>query len=75
MAAKTNTVNGKETDSKSLKRYFRGVRSEFKKVVWPTKKQWVQYSFIVIVVSIVTALFIYAVDFVMSQLMSLIIGL
>lgn len=75
MATKTNTVNGKETDPKSLKRYFRGVRSEFKKVVWPTKKQWIQYSLIVIVVSIVTALFIYAIDFVIGHILSLIIGL
>lgn len=75
MANKTNTVNGKETDSKSLKRYFRGVRSEFKKVIWPTKKQWLHYSLIVIVVSILTALFIYAVDVVIGQIMSLIIGL
>lgn len=75
MAAKTNSVNGKETDAKSLKKYFRGVRSEFKKVIWPTKKQWINYSLIVISVSIVTALFIYIIDYIMNILMSFIVGL
>ncbi|MCD1146661.1 preprotein translocase subunit SecE [Peptoniphilus sp. KCTC 25270] len=75
MAAKTNAVNGDKKDSKSLKRYFGGVKSEFKKVIWPSKKDWIRYSLIVIAVSIVTAIFIYAVDFVFSQIVSLIIGL
>ncbi|VEJ36089.1 Preprotein translocase subunit secE [Aedoeadaptatus ivorii] len=73
MAQKTTTP--KEQDAKSLSKYFRGVKSEFKRVVWPTKKQLFQYSLIVIVVSIITALFIYAIDFVFSHLMSLIFGL
>ncbi|MDQ0508791.1 preprotein translocase subunit SecE [Peptoniphilus ivorii] len=73
MAQKTTTA--KEQDAKSLSKYFRGVKSEFKRVVWPTKKQLFQYSLIVIVVSIITALFIYAIDFVFSHLMSLIFGL
>ncbi|MDD7363588.1 MAG: preprotein translocase subunit SecE [Peptoniphilus sp.] len=73
MAQKSNTQ--KVEDKKSLTRYFRGVKREFKRVVWPTKKQLTQYSLIVIFVSVVTAVFLYAVDFVFSHLMSFILGL
>lgn len=54
MAAKNSVKKAEE--SKSLNKYFRGVKSEFKKVVWPTKKQVLNYSVIVIVVSILFAI-------------------
>lgn len=73
MAQKSSTP--KVEDKKSLTRYFRGVKREFKRVVWPTKKQLFQYSLIVICVSAVTAIFLYAVDFVFSHVMNLIFGL
>ena len=72
MAQKSTTPKVEERES--LTKYFRGVKREFKRVVWPTKKQLFQYSLIVILVSIVTALFIYAVDFVFSHIMGLIFG-
>ena len=72
MAQKSTTP--KVEEKQSLTKYFRGVKREFKRVVWPTKKQLFQYSLIVIFVSIVTALFIYAVDFVFSHIMGLIFG-
>lgn len=53
MAAKNKKKNANE---KARSSYFRGVKSEFKKVVWPTKKQILNYSTIVIVVSILFAL-------------------
>ena len=72
MAQKSTTPKVEERES--LTKYFRGVKKEFKRVVWPTKKQLFQYSLIVILVSIVTAMFIYAVDFVFSHIMGLIFG-
>ena len=75
MAKKSTTAPKTAEDSKSIGRYFRGVKREFKRVVWPTKKQLFQYSLIVILVSVVTAIFLYAVDFVFSHIMGLIFGL
>ncbi len=46
----------------SLKEYFKGVRLEMKKVVWPTKKETVSYTAVVIVVCAMFALFFWAVD-------------
>ncbi|CAC9931512.1 preprotein translocase, SecE subunit [Aedoeadaptatus nemausensis] len=75
MAQKSAATPKTAEDQKSLGRYFRGVKREFKRVVWPTKKQLFQYSVIVILVSLVTAIFLYAVDFVFSRIMGLIFGL
>ena len=74
MANSSKVVKKQEKDQKSVKRYFRGVRSEFRKVVWPTKKQLVQYTAVVILVSILVALFIYVIDFLVRGLFSFIIG-
>lgn len=60
MAAKNSVKKAEE--KKSLNKYFRGVKSEFKKVVWPTKKQVLNYSTIVIVVSILFAILLSVYD-------------
>lgn len=51
-----------KAEKKSLGKYFRGVKSEFKKVVWPTKKQLINYSLIVIVAVIVFSLLLALYD-------------
>lgn len=58
----TKTAPKTEENKGGLGRYFRGVKSEFKKVVWPSKKQIVQYSLIVIGVSIACALLLSLYD-------------
>ena len=45
-------------------RYFRELRSELKKVVWPTPKQVLKNTLIVLACVIVVGLFIWAFDFV-----------
>ena len=46
----------------SLGEYFRGVKTEMKKVVWPTKKELVSYTAVVIVTCAVFALGFWLVD-------------
>ena len=72
-AKTTNNLAKAEQDQKSLGKYFRGVRSEFKKVIWPTKKQIFTYSLVVIVVSILVALAIYGLDYGIRGILSLFI--
>ncbi len=43
-------------------RWFREMKSELKKVVWPTRKQLVNNSIIVFVVMILSGIVIYAFD-------------
>lgn len=60
MATKDSVKKAEE--KKGLAKYFRGVRSEFKKVVWPTKKQILNYTLIVIVACILFALLLALFD-------------
>ena len=43
--------------------YLRDTKSELKHVSWPTQRQTIIYTTIVIVLSIVTALYLGALDF------------
>ncbi|MDO5028870.1 MAG: preprotein translocase subunit SecE [Bacillota bacterium] len=56
------------------KKYFKGVRTELKKVVWPNKTELLKYSALVLVLSIISALFIYLFDFIIHNLLGFIIG-
>ena len=53
---------------KSLKQYITEVKTEAKKVSWPTKKVTVKDSMIVIIISLVTAAFLGGVDYLLSYL-------
>jgi len=49
---------------KSAKNYFIGAYRELKKVTWPTKKQTINYSILVIAMSISVALFFSILDYI-----------
>ena len=48
---------------KSLIEFFKGVKTEMVKVVWPTRRDTIRYTFTVIVFSVVIALILGAADF------------
>lgn len=45
-----------------IKRWFREMRSELKKVVWPTKSQMVNNVIIVLVCCVIVGIFIWVFD-------------
>ena len=47
-----------------VRRYFRELRSELKKVVWPTPKQVVKNTLIVVACVIIVGVFIWLFDYV-----------
>lgn len=53
--------------------YFREALYELRKVTWPTKKQTINYSFVVIALTIATAVFFALLDFIFTWLLSLIV--
>lgn len=57
-----------------LTKYFKGVRSEIKKVVWPDKEDLVKYTALVILISSLVAFIIFLFDGLISRILSLIIG-
>ena len=55
-------------------KWFRDMRSELKKVQWPTKKQTINNTLIVIACVIVVGVFIALFDLVAQQAIKLLIG-
>lgn len=53
---------------KNTKQYINEVKSEAKKVSWPTKKTALKDSFVVIAVSLATAAFLGGIDYLLSYL-------
>ncbi|MBQ2639582.1 MAG: preprotein translocase subunit SecE [Bacilli bacterium] len=64
-----------ETTNKSLWVKFRifchGVKSEFKKVHWPSKKDMIKYSFATIIFIIFCALFFYLINILFALIQSI----
>ncbi len=50
----------------SIKNYFIGSYLELKKVTWPTKKQTINYSILVIALSVGVALFFSILDYIFN---------
>ncbi len=59
---------------KSIVKYFKDAKSEFKKVVWPTPKQTTHNTVVVIVMCALAALFIFGIDTLFGLLNKLILG-
>ena len=55
--------------------FFRQVKQEVKKVTWPTKKEVMQTSFMVIVIVAIAATFFFFVDQILGWAVKLILGL
>jgi len=53
-----------------LVRYFKETRAEISKVTWPTREEGIRLTIVVLVVTIVSALFLFAVDTVFSFLIA-----
>ncbi|MDD3679330.1 MAG: preprotein translocase subunit SecE [Candidatus Shapirobacteria bacterium] len=49
-------------------------QNELKRVVWPTKREIINLTVVVIIISLVVGLFLTGSDFIFSRLIRLIIG-
>lgn len=54
-----------------VKRFFRDIKGEVKKIVWPSKKQVVNNTVIVIVVVVIAAIFVACFDTIATFLIHL----
>ena len=54
-----------------LLQYFKDVRSEMAKVSWPQKNEVYGATVLVVVLSIIVSLFVYACDFTLNRLVGL----
>ena len=53
--------------------YIKETRAELKHVTWPTRKQAVVYTLVVIVISLATAAYLGAFDYLFTTLLKLVI--
>ncbi|MDO4487139.1 MAG: preprotein translocase subunit SecE [Bacillota bacterium] len=62
MAAAANKAANNKKKKGSIKEYFKGVKLEMKKVVWPTKKELGSFTVVVLAACAAFALVFWAVD-------------
>lgn len=64
-----------QTSAKKTKisTYFKGVKAEMRKVIWPTKKELANYTGVVILISVIVGLIVWALDLGVHRILSLII--
>lgn len=73
--AKRQTSAAKEQEAnQSWTRFFKETKMEMKKVIWPTRKQMIQYTVAVIVSVVLVSIMIVAVDFVFMGLSKLLVN-
>ena len=56
-----------------VRNYFKGVRTELKKVNWPTKKELTNYTIVVLTTTLVLTIIIWGLDLVFKGLLSAIV--
>ena len=59
---------------KSIVKYFKDVKAEFKKVVWPTPKATTKNTVVVFIMCALVALFIFGIDSLFSLLNTQVLG-
>ncbi|NEU32448.1 preprotein translocase subunit SecE [bacterium LRH843] len=59
---------------KGIGKFFRDVVREMKRVSWPTRKELTRYTWVVIGTVVFIAIFFAAVDYIISQVVRLLVG-
>jgi preprotein translocase subunit SecE len=57
-----------------VKQFLSGSKNELKRVTWPTPKQTLASTSVVIIVSIIVSLFLGIVDFGLTKIVKLVLG-
>ncbi len=75
--AAKGTASTKKQDSKKaaskVSRYFRELKSEIKKVIWPDRKQVVNNTLVVLAAIIIASIFIGGFDILLGGLVTLVL--
>lgn len=69
----SNRENEKQKMTTRVSSYFKGVKSELKKVNWPNKKELTNYTVVVIATTFALTLVIWGLDLIFQSLVTLIV--
>jgi preprotein translocase subunit SecE len=72
MAVLTNIGRGIKRSVSGTTGFFRSSYQEFKKVKWPTRKDMVKYTTVVVAACVVLTIFFFLVDMGIAQLVQLV---
>jgi preprotein translocase subunit SecE len=72
--ASARAKNSNPQNKAGIREYFRGVKIETKKVVWPTRKELVSYTWTVLITCAAFGVAIWAVDSLFMQGLRLTLG-
>lgn len=72
-AAKKAAVSKKS--KKSIVKYFKDLKSEFKKVVWPSKKTVFNNTVVVLISLVVSGILVWGLDLLFASLIKLMLGM
>lgn len=67
-------ANTTTTEKPSKKNWFKGLKAEFNKIVWPDKETLTKQSVAVISVTVILGMFIYTLDLVIERGIGILIG-
>jgi len=62
------------TEKTSKRNWFKGLKAEFNKIVWPDRDTLTKQSVAVVLVTVILGVFIYLLDFVIEYGIRIIIG-
>ncbi len=71
---KSRMAQAAKKPKKSFVKYFKDAKSEFKKVVWPTRKQVFNNTVVVLVAIIVSGIAIWGLDSIFGLVIKLMLG-
>lgn len=71
---KSRMAQAAKKPKKSALKYFKDAKSEFKKVVWPSKKQVFNNTVVVLATIVVSGIAIWGVDSIFGLLIKLVLG-
>ena len=63
-----------KTDKAPKKSFFKGLKSEFRKIVWTSKEDLVKQTILVIVISLILGVLITVIDSVVLEGINLLVG-
>lgn len=72
---KKTSDKSKKKQPNKLAKWFKDLKSEFKKVVWPTKKKVFNNTFVVVVTMVVSSIFVGALDLGFLRLFKFLLGI
>ncbi|MBR0163486.1 MAG: preprotein translocase subunit SecE [Lachnospiraceae bacterium] len=75
MADEAKRVKGEDRGTSAAGGFFKGVRREFSRIMWPSREDIVKQTFAVVLLSVLLGVVISALDFGFSTLINLLAGI